>query len=66
MLVLEPVAEGGYFVSSPSDPALLTQGATIEECIENARDAAAALAASRRKLARQQARGSTAKPRRAA
>ena len=66
LLVLEPVEEGGYFVSSPADPALLTQGNTIEECIENARDAALALVESRLKLARAAAKPSGAKAKRAA
>ena len=50
MLLLEPAAEGGYVVTSPLDPELITQAETVEEAFENARDAAAALKESRRKL----------------
>ena len=50
MLLLEPAEEGGYVVTSPLDPELITQAETVEEAFENARDAAAALKGSRRKL----------------
>ena len=50
MLLLEPAVEGGYVVTSPLDPELITQAETVEEAFENARDAAAALKESRRKL----------------
>ena len=41
--------EGGWFtVTSPTDPAMITQARTIKEAFEMARDAFAALAASRR------------------
>ena len=47
--------EGGWFmVTSPSDPALITQARTVGEAFKMARDAMAALAASRRKLDRWQ------------
>jgi predicted RNase H-like HicB family nuclease len=39
-------------VTSPLDPQLITEAETIEEAFQNARDAFAALAASRRKLIR--------------
>lgn len=51
VLTLEPCADGGFVVSSPLDPELLTQGDTVAECFANAKDAARALRASRRKLA---------------
>jgi hypothetical protein len=42
VLTLQEAKEGGYFVTSPLD--------TVTEAFENARDALAALATSRRKL----------------
>ncbi|PHM48564.1 type II toxin-antitoxin system HicB family antitoxin [Xenorhabdus miraniensis] len=38
-VILEPVAEGGYFVSFPDIPEALTQGDTREEALEMALDA---------------------------
>lgn len=38
VLVLEVAEEGGYIVSSPFNPDVLTQAETIEEAFENARD----------------------------
>jgi antitoxin HicB len=49
-LYLEPAEEGGYIVTSPLDPELITEAETIEEAFVNARDAASALRQSRRKL----------------
>ncbi len=51
VLTLEPCSDGGFVVSSPLDPELLTQGDTVAECFAHAKDAARALRASRRKLA---------------
>lgn len=56
VLVLEPDEEGGYTVTSPYDPALITQADTIEEAFEMARDAAATLEEGRAKLAKMPAR----------
>ncbi len=42
-LVLTPAPEGGYTVTSPLLPELLTEGDSPEECAENARDAFAAV-----------------------
>jgi antitoxin HicB len=50
VLTLELAEEGGYVVTSPLDPELITEAETIEEAFANARDAAAALEDSRRKL----------------
>ncbi len=50
VLTLQEAEEGGYVVTSPLDPQLITEAETIEEAFENARDALAGLAASRRKL----------------
>lgn len=49
VLRLEPAEEGGYVVTSPFDPALITEAETLEEAFENARDAAEALRESRLK-----------------
>jgi antitoxin HicB len=50
VLTLELAEEGGYVVTSPLDPELITEAETIEEAFANARDAAASLKDSRRKL----------------
>ena len=41
---------GGYIVTSPFDPQLITEAETVREAFQNARDALTALASSRRKL----------------
>lgn len=38
-LVLTPQAEGGYTVTSPALPGLVTEGDSLEEALENAQDA---------------------------
>jgi len=38
-LVLEPQPEGGFTVTSPLLPELITEGDTVEECLANAREA---------------------------
>lgn len=52
-LVLEEAEEGGYVVTSPLDPELVTEADTIEEAFEMSRDALATLKASRSKLLRE-------------
>lgn len=52
VLNLEEAEEGGYVVTSPLDPELITQAETIEEAFANARDAAQALKQARVKLFR--------------
>ncbi|MGH7452035.1 MAG: type II toxin-antitoxin system HicB family antitoxin [bacterium] len=42
-LVLDPQPEGGYTVTCPILPELITEGDTIKEAIANASDALAAL-----------------------
>lgn len=49
VLVLEVAEEGGYTVTSPFIQGLVTEAETLEEAFEMARDAAAALKASRAK-----------------
>jgi predicted RNase H-like HicB family nuclease len=39
VLFLWPAEEGGYNVTSPLDPALITQAETLEEAFEMAHDA---------------------------
>ena len=53
VLNLEEAEEGGYLVTSPLDPELITEGETLEEAFANARDAAKALKQSRARLMRQ-------------
>jgi antitoxin HicB len=38
-LLLEPQPEGGYRVTSPALPGLVTEGDSVEAALENARDA---------------------------
>jgi antitoxin HicB len=52
VLRLEPAEEGGYIVTSPLDPELITEAETIEEALANARDAARTLRQARVKLSR--------------
>lgn len=52
VLSLETAEEGGYVVTSPLDPELITQAETIEDAFANARDAAQSLKQSRVKLLR--------------
>jgi antitoxin HicB len=42
-LVLAPQPEGGYTVTSPALPELLTEGDTAEEALANVKDALAAV-----------------------
>jgi antitoxin HicB len=53
LLTLEPAEEGGFVVTSPLDPELVTEAESLEEAFANARDAADALNESRKKLAQQ-------------
>ena len=53
VLTLEPAEEGGYVVTSPLDPELITEAESLDEAFVNARDAADALNESRKKLAKQ-------------
>jgi antitoxin HicB len=42
-LILEPQPEGGFTVTSPALPELVTEGNTVDEAYANARDALAAV-----------------------
>ncbi len=50
VLTLREAEEGGYVVTSPLDPELITEAETIPEAFANARDALKALTQSRAKL----------------
>ena len=43
-MILEPQPEGGYTVTSPLLPELITEGDTVAEALANAEDAFAAVA----------------------
>jgi predicted RNase H-like HicB family nuclease len=47
VLTLEPDEDGWFVVTSPTDPAMITQARSIDEAFAMARDAFAALADSR-------------------
>jgi len=47
LLTLQPDVGGWFVVTSPIDPAMITQARTVEEAFSQARDAFAALADSR-------------------
>jgi antitoxin HicB len=47
-IVLEPESDGGFSVSIPALPEAHTQGETLEEAIENAREVALAVVTDRR------------------
>ncbi len=53
VLELEEADEGGFVVTSPFDPELVTEAETVKEAFENARDALEALRESRAKLFRE-------------
>ncbi|HET6573582.1 MAG TPA: type II toxin-antitoxin system HicB family antitoxin [Fimbriiglobus sp.] len=44
VLTLTPAEEGGYVVTAPLNPDVLTQAETVEEAFENARDVIALFA----------------------
>lgn len=52
VLLLEPADEGGYLVTSPFEPELITEAESLEDAFVMARDAIKALRASRAKLHR--------------
>jgi predicted RNase H-like HicB family nuclease len=61
VLTLEVADEGGYIVTSPLDPELITEAESIEEAFASARDAALALKQARTKLRRRLTRATTTK-----
>jgi predicted RNase H-like HicB family nuclease len=52
VLLLQEAEEGGYIVTSPLEPELITEAETVSEAFGNARDALKALRESRVKLLR--------------
>lgn len=60
VLTLQAAEEGGYIVTSPLDPELVTEAETIEDAFAMARDALRALARSRAKLLRKATAKATA------
>ena len=42
-LVLQPQPEGGYVVTCPLLPELITEGETVQDAVQNANDALAAI-----------------------
>jgi predicted RNase H-like HicB family nuclease len=60
LLILETAEEGGYVVTSPLDPELITEAESLDEAFQNARDAASVLNESRQKLAKQLAEAARA------
>jgi antitoxin HicB len=52
VLTLTPAEEGGFVVTSPLEPELVTQAESLDEAFEMARDAVRSLRASRTKLMR--------------
>lgn len=61
VLTLRPAKEGGYVVTSPLDPELITEAESLEEAFINARDAARALKQARARLYRKLAGASVTK-----
>lgn len=53
VLTLEPAREGGYVVTCPLEPQLITEAETVPEAFTMARDALKSLAQSRAKLLRE-------------
>jgi antitoxin HicB len=58
VLTLTPADEGGFVVTSPLEPDLVTEAETIEEAFTMAHDALRSLRTSRAKLLRQLASSS--------
>ena len=52
VLTLEEAPEGGYVVTSPMEPALITEAETVAQAFEMARDAMKTLSDGRAKLAK--------------
>ena len=57
VLTLSEAEEGGYVVTSPMDPELITEADTVSAAFEDARDAIKSLRQARVKLFRRFSRG---------
>ena len=55
VLTLTPAKEGGFVVTSPMEPELVTEADTLKEAFEMAHGALRALQASRKKILRETA-----------
>ena len=62
VLNIEEAEEGGFIVTSPLNPELITEAETLEEAFANARDAARALKQSRARLMQQLRPAASRKP----
>ncbi|MBU4224975.1 MAG: type II toxin-antitoxin system HicB family antitoxin, partial [Chloroflexi bacterium] len=51
-LVLDPQPEGGYVVTCPFLPELITEGDTVQEALNNANDALSAIIEAMKELGR--------------
>ena len=51
-LVLEPQPEGGYVVTCPLLPELITEGENVQDALQNANDALAAIVEAMKELKR--------------
>jgi len=51
-LVLEPQPEGGYVVTCPLVPELITEGENVQDALRNANDALAAIVEGLKELGR--------------
>jgi len=51
-LVLEPQPEGGYVVTCPLVPELITEGEDVQDALQNANDALAAIVEGLKELGR--------------
>jgi antitoxin HicB len=58
VLTLTPAKEGGYVVTSPLDPEVITEAETVPEAFQMARDAVRTLRVARAKLLRKLAAAS--------
>jgi antitoxin HicB len=58
VLTLTPADEGGFVITSPLEPELITEAETIDDAFRMAHDAVRALRASRAKLLRKLASSS--------
>ena len=61
VLNLEDAEEGGFIVTSPFNPELITEAETLEEAFTNARDAARVLKQSRARETRRSGQASSRK-----
>jgi antitoxin HicB len=61
-LIFDPQPKGGYTVTSPLLPELVTEGDTVEDALENVRDALAAVLELYQESGRESPLGLSSKP----